>query len=314
MKSLPSLIPRINAPSHHAPSTGFSSLSLSLSLKNSTLFLISMIELRQWALPFLLRFHLKNTYRKHPSFVEKVREDRSWTQTRAYLTTCKSILELKDKGAELVFENNPYVCLDLSFINSLLVKGYSVPETQKIKLAKKIKGYETGWCMGAMMKILDEHPTCVWGKKKKRKKKKRNNNDDDCSVPSFLFHFHFTSVLGFSLVFSLPDSEEVKGNRIKSLMVGVDVKSMQSRSIPIPQPAVGGNPYSRASQNSSSSSCASASPWSRSWFLIIWFGLVWFGFFLFPFLFFFQGANVERLTLACWANLSLCSKGSLSSE
>jgi hypothetical protein len=43
------------------------------------------------------------------------------------------------------------------------------------------------------------------------------------------------------------------------------VRSIAIRSIPIPQPPVGGKPYSRAVQNASSSAIASSSPDCRLW-------------------------------------------------
>ena len=46
------------------------------------------------------------------------------------------------------------------------------------------------------------------------------------------------------------------------------VRNIVTRSIPIPQPAVGGRPYSSEVQNPSSTICASSSPASLSWKLI----------------------------------------------
>ena len=43
-------------------------------------------------------------------------------------------------------------------------------------------------------------------------------------------------------------------------MFAVSVSSIVRRSTPSPQPPVGGNPYSSASQNVSSITCASSSP------------------------------------------------------
>mmetsp|Transcript_12986 Transcript_12986/g.39307 ORF Transcript_12986/g.39307 Transcript_12986/m.39307 type:complete len:243 (+) Transcript_12986:683-1411(+) len=54
------------------------------------------------------------------------------------------------------------------------------------------------------------------------------------------------------------------GNSSTSLMLAVSVRSMVRRSMPMPQPAVGGSPYSRAEQKPSSISCASSSPASLS--------------------------------------------------
>ncbi|KAG0323140.1 Guanosine-diphosphatase [Dissophora globulifera] len=48
------------------------------------------------------------------------------------------------------------LCMDLSYIYGLLEHGYSVPKERKIKLAKKLKGYETGWCVGASIAVLEE--------------------------------------------------------------------------------------------------------------------------------------------------------------
>ena len=65
--------------------------------------------------------------------------------------------EYDDPALRGVFESNPHVCMDLCFIHQLLSHGYGLTDSTSLQLAKKIKGYETGWCMGAMMKVLDEH-------------------------------------------------------------------------------------------------------------------------------------------------------------
>ena len=54
------------------------------------------------------------------------------------------------------------------------------------------------------------------------------------------------------------------GNNNTSRIDGEFVNSMTSLSIPIPKPPVGGIPYSSASKKSSSISCASSLPSSRS--------------------------------------------------
>ncbi|KAG0222063.1 Guanosine-diphosphatase [Mortierella sp. GBA43] len=48
------------------------------------------------------------------------------------------------------------LCMDLSYIYGLLEYGYSIPKHRKIKLAKKLKGHETGWCVGASIAVLEE--------------------------------------------------------------------------------------------------------------------------------------------------------------
>jgi hypothetical protein len=44
------------------------------------------------------------------------------------------------------------------------------------------------------------------------------------------------------------------------LMFAESVRNMAMRSMPMPQPPVGGSPHSRARQKSSSRTCASSSP------------------------------------------------------
>ncbi|KAF9363117.1 Guanosine-diphosphatase [Mortierella sp. NVP85] len=48
------------------------------------------------------------------------------------------------------------LCMDLSYVYGLLEYGYGVPKDRKIKLAKKLKGHETGWCVGASIAVLEE--------------------------------------------------------------------------------------------------------------------------------------------------------------
>ncbi|KAI9199687.1 nucleoside phosphatase GDA1/CD39 [Polychytrium aggregatum] len=49
----------------------------------------------------------------------------------------------------------PRWCLDMVFIHSLLTLGYDLPAERDIKIAKKIDGVETGWCLGATIHMLD---------------------------------------------------------------------------------------------------------------------------------------------------------------
>ncbi|KAG0230623.1 Guanosine-diphosphatase [Actinomortierella wolfii] len=57
--------------------------------------------------------------------------------------------------AEKAVQKNE-LCMDLSYIYGLLEYGYGIPKERKIKLAKKIKDYETGWCLGASIRVLEE--------------------------------------------------------------------------------------------------------------------------------------------------------------
>ncbi|KAF9920686.1 Guanosine-diphosphatase [Modicella reniformis] len=48
------------------------------------------------------------------------------------------------------------MCMDLSYIYGLLGYGYGIPLDRKINLAKKIRNYETGWCLGASIAVLED--------------------------------------------------------------------------------------------------------------------------------------------------------------
>ncbi|RKP24285.1 nucleoside phosphatase GDA1/CD39 [Syncephalis pseudoplumigaleata] len=63
-------------------------------------------------------------------------------------------------NATRLFEKNAYYCMDMAFIYGLLRDGYEVPDTRQVHMAKKIKGFETGWCVGAAIAVLDEGHYC----------------------------------------------------------------------------------------------------------------------------------------------------------
>ncbi|KAF2025193.1 guanosine-diphosphatase [Setomelanomma holmii] len=58
----------------------------------------------------------------------------------------KAITELKDR---------PEWCLDLNFMYGLLRTGYGMPIDREVRIAKKIKGRELGWCLGASLPLLE---------------------------------------------------------------------------------------------------------------------------------------------------------------
>ncbi|KAG0056218.1 hypothetical protein BGZ83_005950 [Gryganskiella cystojenkinii] len=97
---------------------------------------------------------------------------RSGTAVQAQEMTIEELEELTDRvcnGDEddfIEFQGSPEamkelgkstdMCMDLTYIYGLLEYGYSIPKDRKIKLAKKLKGYETGWCVGASIAVLEE--------------------------------------------------------------------------------------------------------------------------------------------------------------
>jgi guanosine-diphosphatase len=48
------------------------------------------------------------------------------------------------------------MCMDLNYIYGLLHYGYGIPKDRKINLTKKIRDYETGWCLGASIAVLED--------------------------------------------------------------------------------------------------------------------------------------------------------------
>lgn len=53
------------------------------------------------------------------------------------------------EGAIEELRGRPEWCLDLNFQLALLHTGYEMPIDREVKIAKKIKGNELGWCLGA---------------------------------------------------------------------------------------------------------------------------------------------------------------------
>lgn len=58
----------------------------------------------------------------------------------------KAVTELKGR---------PEWCLDLNFMYTLLRSGYGMPIDREVRIAKKIKDRELGWCLGASLPLLE---------------------------------------------------------------------------------------------------------------------------------------------------------------
>ncbi|KAG0173422.1 Guanosine-diphosphatase [Apophysomyces sp. BC1034] len=63
-------------------------------------------------------------------------------------------------GALELLASEPDYCMELSYIHSLLRFGYDIPSERLVRTAKKIRGAETGWCLGASIAMLNEVQTC----------------------------------------------------------------------------------------------------------------------------------------------------------
>lgn len=51
-------------------------------------------------------------------------------------------------------KDQPYLCMDLTYIYSILHDGYTLPLEKNIQLAKKVKGFEVSWALGAMFDLF----------------------------------------------------------------------------------------------------------------------------------------------------------------
>jgi guanosine-diphosphatase len=48
----------------------------------------------------------------------------------------------------------PFLCFDLTYIYSLLTKGYGLSEDIQINICKKIQQFEVAWSLGLALKLL----------------------------------------------------------------------------------------------------------------------------------------------------------------
>jgi len=60
------------------------------------------------------------------------------------------------EGAMEELKDRPETCLDLNFMSALLHTGYELGIEREVKIAKKIKGNELGWCLGASLPLLSQ--------------------------------------------------------------------------------------------------------------------------------------------------------------
>ncbi|KAF1989944.1 nucleoside phosphatase GDA1/CD39 [Aulographum hederae CBS 113979] len=60
------------------------------------------------------------------------------------------------EGAMEELKGRPESCLDLNFMVALLRTGYEMGIEREVKIAKKIKGNELGWCLGASLPLLSQ--------------------------------------------------------------------------------------------------------------------------------------------------------------
>ncbi|KFZ13332.1 hypothetical protein V502_06661 [Pseudogymnoascus sp. VKM F-4520 (FW-2644)] len=66
----------------------------------------------------------------------------------AFASIPDAVKELKER---------PEWCLDLNFMLALLHTGYEMPIDREVKIVKKIRDFELGWCLGASLPLLAQN-------------------------------------------------------------------------------------------------------------------------------------------------------------
>jgi len=51
-------------------------------------------------------------------------------------------------------QEHPFLCFDLTYLYSLLTKGYGLSEQIEIHICKKIQQFEVAWSLGLALKLL----------------------------------------------------------------------------------------------------------------------------------------------------------------
>lgn len=58
------------------------------------------------------------------------------------------------RGTATSSTKHPFLCFDLTYIYSLLTKGYGLSEEMEIHICKKIQQFEVAWSLGLALKLL----------------------------------------------------------------------------------------------------------------------------------------------------------------
>jgi guanosine-diphosphatase len=76
---------------------------------------------------------------------------------------CSNKITEKSLGSEgkKEIKKNREWCSDLGYMYSLLSVGYSLPDTRRVSIAKKVNGIEIGWSLGAAIKMLEKTKKCT---------------------------------------------------------------------------------------------------------------------------------------------------------
>lgn len=69
---------------------------------------------------------------------------------RVFKQTAKNVCH----GKTMASTKYPFLCFDLTYVYSLLTKGYGLSEDIEIHICKKIQQFEVAWSLGLALKLL----------------------------------------------------------------------------------------------------------------------------------------------------------------
>jgi guanosine-diphosphatase len=81
-------------------------------------------------------------------------EDDASTITTLPIRVLKQTARNICRGGTTASTKHPFLCFDLTYIYSLLTKGYGLSEDIQIHICKKIQQFEVAWSLGLALKLL----------------------------------------------------------------------------------------------------------------------------------------------------------------
>jgi hypothetical protein len=81
-------------------------------------------------------------------------EDDASTITTIPIRVLKQTAKNICRGGADALTKHPFLCFDLTYIYSLLTKGYGLSEDIQIQICKKIQQFEVAWSLGLALKLL----------------------------------------------------------------------------------------------------------------------------------------------------------------
>ncbi|CAF0967012.1 unnamed protein product [Didymodactylos carnosus] len=81
-------------------------------------------------------------------------DEKSTIVTQLQIRTLKQTAKNICRGSTGLLEKHPFLCFDLTYMFSLLTKGYGLSEDINVNVCKKIQDFEVAWSLGLALKLL----------------------------------------------------------------------------------------------------------------------------------------------------------------